>query len=182
MFMKLMQAAVLAASGLALGGCPMEGSRTAAPAKKPAAPDYQLAAAAPAGNVNRATCYNATDLTLVQGRMLQMELNVATLQCQTPSGSRAFEVVYANFLNKYSGELNTNARGMQQMAGRKRFNFDILITEFANRTAQRAPTDRDFCARSLRAFEWALDPKATSLSMVPPPYDLGPEMSIVPCP
>ena len=182
MFRKLVQVAVLVAGGLALGGCPMEGSRTAAPAKKPAAPDYQLAAAAPAGNVNRATCYNATDLAVIQPRMLQMELTVAVLQCQQAGGIRAYEAIYKSFLAKYSGELSTNARSMQQLAGRKRFNVDIVVTEFSNRTAQRAPTDKEFCSRSLRALEWAMDPKATSLTQVPPPYDLGPEMNIISCP
>ena len=55
------------------------------------------------------------------------------------------------------------------------------MTEFANRTAQKAPVDTQFCSRSLRALEWALDPKATSLAMVPPTYDLGPDMNIHPC-
>ena len=49
MFSKLMQVAVLVAGGLALGGCPLGGPKTAAPVKKPPAPDYQMAAAAPTG-------------------------------------------------------------------------------------------------------------------------------------
>ena len=57
---------------------------------------------------------------------------------------------------------------------------ELLV--IANRTAQRAPVDKEFCSRTLRALEWALDPKATSLAQVPPPYDLGPEMNIIPCP
>ena len=116
MFMKLMQVAVLVASGLALGGCPMGGARTAAPAKKPAAPDYQQAAAATGGNVNRATCYNATDLGIIRPRMLQMELTVAVLQCQNAGGARAYETIYASYLSKYGPELTTNARSLQQLA------------------------------------------------------------------
>ena len=50
-----------------------------------------------------------------------------------------------------------------------------------NRTAQKAPVDKEFCSRSLRALEWALDPRTTSLAQVPPPYDLGPDMNIYPC-
>jgi hypothetical protein len=56
-----------------------------------------------------------------------------------------------------------------------------VVTEFANRTAQKAPVDPQFCARSLRALEWALDPKANTLADVPPPYDLGPDMGYYPC-
>ncbi len=182
MFWKLMQAAVLVASGLALGGCPMGGARTAAPAKKPPAPDYQAAAATSTGNVNRNTCYNAADLAVMNARMLHQELVVATLQCQTAGGARAFDTIYASYNSKFTPELTTNARSLQQVAARKRLNVDVVVTEFANRTAQRAPADRDFCSRTLRALEWAVDPKATSLALVPPPYDLGPEMNIVPCP
>ena len=58
----------------------------------------------------------------------------------------------------------------------------MLVTEFANRTAQRAPTDKEFCGRFKRAFDWALSPQVTSLAQVPPPYDLGPEMNVYPCP
>ncbi len=182
MFSKLMQVAVLVAGGLALGGCPLGGARTAAPAKKPAAPDYQQAAAPVAGNVNKATCYNATDLSVMRVRMLQQELTVATLQCQTGGGNRAFEAIYTSFLAKYTGELTSNAQSLRQVAGRKRFNVDIMVTEMNNRMAQRAPVDKEFCSRSLRAMEWALDPKATSITLVPPPYDMGPEMNIIPCP
>jgi hypothetical protein len=179
---KLMQAAVLVASGLALGGCPLGGARTAAPAKKPAAPDYQAPVAASTAAVNRNTCYNAADLTIVRARMLHQELVVATLQCQSAGGARAFESIYASYNSKFTPELTTNGNALKQLAARKRFNVDVMVTEFANRMAQRAPVDKDFCSRSLRALEWSLDPKATTIALVPPPYDLGPEMNIVPCP
>jgi hypothetical protein len=182
MFMKLMQVAVLVAGGLALGGCPLEGSRTAAPAKKPAAPDYQAPAAQSTAAVNRNTCYNSVDLTVMRARMLHEELKVATLQCQTSGGAHAFSGIYASYNAKFTPDLVSNANSLKQLAARKRFNVDILVTEFANRTAQRAPTDKDFCSRTLRAMEWAVDPRATTISAVPPPYDLGPEMNIVPCP
>jgi hypothetical protein len=182
MFMKLMQVVVLVASGLALGGCPMEGNRAAAPVKKPAAPDYQQAAAAPTGNVNRATCYSAADLSVMRVRMLQQELTVATLQCQNAGGARAFEGIYTSFLSKYTADLTANAQSLRQVAARKRLNVDVVVTEMSNRMAQRAPVDKEFCSRSLRALEWALDPKTTSIALVPPPYDMGPEMNIIPCP
>jgi hypothetical protein len=181
MLSKLMRVVILVAGGLALGGCPLGGARTAAPAKKPAAPDYQQAAAASTGNVNKATCYNAADLSVMRVRMLQQELTVATLQCQTGGGTRAFESLYASFLSKYTAELSANAQSLRQVAGRKRLNVDVVVTEMSNRMAQRAPVDKEFCSRSLRALEWALDPKATSITLVPPPYDMGPEMNIIPC-
>jgi hypothetical protein len=106
---------------------------------------------------------------------------VATLQCQAPSGGRALEAMYTSFLSKFHGDLATNARSLQQLSGRKRFNIDVMVTEFANRTAQKAPVDREFCSRSQRTLEWALDAKVTTLAQVPPPYDLGPDMNIHAC-
>lgn len=177
------QVAILAAGTLALGACTLETAKTAAPVKKPPAADYQAAVppGPPVANL-RAICYNAADLSVMRARMLHQELVVATLQCQSPGGGRAFEAIYGTYLSKFNAELGTNGRSLQQMAGRKRFNVDVLVTEFSNRTAQRAPVDPEFCSRNRRALEWALDPKVTSLTQAPPPYDLGPDMNIHPCP
>lgn len=181
---KVKQAALLVVSSLVLSGCNLFPPNTATPAKKPAAPDYQAATAphnVPAARLS-AICYNEADLGVIRARMLQQELTVATLQCQTPNGARAFEGIYTNFLKKFGSELSANARSLTELSRRKKFNVDVLVTEFANRTAQRPPVEKDFCARSLRAFEWTLDPKVTSLNQAPPPYDIGPEMNIHPCP
>lgn len=184
MISKAMRMALLVTGGLALGGCPFDQPKSAAPVKKPPAADYQaatLAAPPPAGNI-RAICYNPADLVTIRSRMLHQELVVATLQCQTAGGGRAFESIYTRYLNKFNPELSTNARSLTELARRKRLNVDVVVTEFSNRMAQRAPVDKEFCARSLRALEWVLDGQVTSLSQAPPPYDLGPEMNIHPCP
>ena len=89
MIKKLLQAAVLVVGGLALGGCPLQQAKTTAPANKPPAADYQAASTTPpppAGSI-RAICYNDADLATYRGRMLQQELTVGTLQCQTAGGS-----------------------------------------------------------------------------------------------
>jgi hypothetical protein len=184
MIKKLLQAAVLVAGGLVLGGCPLQQqAKTAAPANKPPAADYQApVGATPPAATTRAICYNSADLATYRARMLQQQLVVATLQCQNPGGSRAYESQYGAFLGKFQSELGANARALQQLAGRKRFNVDVVVTEFANRTAQRAPVDKEFCARNKRAFDWAMSPQVTSIAQVPPPYDLGPEMNVYPCP
>ncbi|MBI3198300.1 MAG: hypothetical protein HYZ40_12515 [Rhodospirillales bacterium] len=180
MIMKLSQAAILALGVLAIGACT---PKTAAPVVKAAAADYQapVPPSPPAANI-RAICYNAADLATVRARMVQQELVVATLQCQNPGGSRAFEGLYRDFIGKYQSELSSNSAALRQLAGRKRLNVDVFVTEVSNRTAQRAPVDREFCSRSKRALDWALDPKVSSLNQVPPPFDLGPEMNIFPCP
>jgi hypothetical protein len=183
MIKKLLQAAVLVVGGLALGGCPLQQARTTAPANKPPAADYQApVSAAPPAGTTRSICYNDADLVTYRGRMLQQEFTVGTLQCQTAGGSRAYETLYASFLSKFQAELGSNARSLQTLSRSKRFNVDVVVTEFANRTAQRAPTDKEFCSRFKRAFDWALSAQVTTLAQVPPPYDLGPEMNVHPCP
>ena len=156
MIMKLVQAAVLVTSALALGGCPFGGAKTAAPAKKAPAADYQAAVppSPPAAQI-RSICYTEADLGIVRARMLQQEMSVVALQCQNASGGRAYEPQYASFLQKYQSDLATNARSLQELARRKRLNVDVVVTEFANRTAQKAPVDKEFCGRGLRALEWA---------------------------
>jgi len=143
MIKKLLQAAMVMAGGLALGGCPFEQASTTAPANRPPAGDYQQAvpASTPPTNI-RAICYNAADLAIYRARMLQQELSVGTLQCQNKNGSRAYEREYTAFIAKFQAELASNTRSLQQLAGRKRLNVDVVVTEFANRSAQRAPVDK----------------------------------------
>ena len=64
MIKKLVQAAIVAVGGLALGGCPLDQAKTSAPASKPPAADYQAAVAESPPTTNRATCYNAADLAV----------------------------------------------------------------------------------------------------------------------
>ena len=183
MIRTISRASVAVAGLLMVSACTLgQSSSSSAPASRPPAADYQMAGAAPppAGSV-RAICYNAEDIAIFRARMVQMELNVATLQCQSPNGTRAYEGQYRSFLDKFRNDLSANARALQGLAGRKRLNVDVVVTEFANRTAQRAPTDREFCSRAKRAFDWALSQQVTSLSQVPPPYDLGPDMNVHPC-
>jgi hypothetical protein len=184
MIRKIATAGLLLACGLALGGCPFEQKKPTVAAKKPPAGDYQMAMtmpAPPAAQI-RAICFNEADLTVFRARMVAQEVVVGTLQCQGAGGVRLFERQYTDFLNKFSGELKTNGDALKVMLGRKRRNVDVTVTEIANRTAQRASTDSEFCSRQLRALEWALSGQVTSLTQVPAPYDVGPEMNVHPCP
>ena len=183
MIMKLMQAAVLVTSRLALGGCPLGGTQTAAPAKKAAGGGLSGAVAAfAARRSDPRQLLQRCRSGRMRARMLQQEMSVVTLQCQNASGGRAYETPISQASSTSTRrDLATNARALQELARSKRFNVDVVVTEFANRTAQKAPVDKEFCSRSLRAFEWALDPKTTSLAQVPPPYDLGPDMNMHPC-
>ncbi|MGD9882694.1 MAG: hypothetical protein AB7F22_27525 [Reyranella sp.] len=182
MIRTISRAAVAVVGVMAVSACTLGKASTSAPASRPPAADYQMASAAPppAGST-RSICYNTQDIAIFRARMVQMELNVATLQCQNPSGARAYETLYGNFLAKFRSDLAANGRAIQDLARRKRSNVDVVVTEFANRTAQRAPTDKEFCARAKRAFDWALSQQVTTLTQVPPPYDLGPDMNVHPC-
>lgn len=183
MIRTISRAAIAVLGVMAVGACTLgQSSTSSAPASRPPAADYQMAgAAAPPATSTRGICYNAEDISIYRVRMVQMELNVATLQCQNPNGTRAYETQYRNFLGKFQNDLAANGRALQGLAGRKRLNVDQVVTEFANRTAQRAPTDKEFCSRAKRAFDWALSSQVTSLAQVPPPYDLGPDMNVYAC-
>ncbi len=182
MMKKLSQAAIAITGVLALGGCTLDQARTTAPASKPPAADYQAAVPPSPATINRSTCYNAADIGVYRARMLQQEFSVGVLQCQSAGGSRAYEPQYRAFITKFQAELVTNTRSLQQLGGRKRFNVDVVVTEFANRSAQRAQVDKEFCPRMKRALDWSLAAQVTSLAQVPPPYDIGPEMNVYPCP
>jgi len=170
------QVAAVAVGGLALVACVPQNKLEAS------APNYQAAAPAfaPPANI-RAICYDESDLGTLRTRMVQQEIVVGVLQCKNADGSRALDAKYAAFLSKFNPELSANAASMKDVAARKRANVDVLVTEIANRTANHAQ-DQLFCSRHQRALDWSLQPKVTSLAQVPSPLDLGPEMTIFPCP
>lgn len=154
-----------------------------APSEKKIAADYQ----APVTPVNPPTnlhsvCYNDSDINAFRVRMVQQELVVAALQCKGADGRIYLDDEYAAFIKKFSPELSSNAAELKSLVKRKKANLDVMVTEIANRTAQRPVRDRDFCSRHQRAFDWALLAEVTTLSQVPAPYDLGPEMKVFPCP
>lgn len=148
-----------------------------------AAPDYQapVTSLAPPRNLT-AICYDQPSINAYRVRMVQQQLNVGMLACKNSDGSRKFDKQYADFVRKFTPELKSNAQELKKVTARKKVNFDVLVTEIANRTAQQPAKDSEFCSRQQRALEWALAEQVTSLTEVPAPYDLGPEMKILPCP
>ena len=152
-------------------------------AEKKATNDYQapVVSVAPPANI-RSVCYNDADLNAFRVRMVQQELVVGVLQCKGPDGKLHLDDEYAAFVKKFNPELGSNATELKSLVGRKKANLDVMVTEIANRTAQRPTQDPAFCSRHQRAFDWALLAEVTTLTQVPAPYDLGPEMKIFPCP
>jgi hypothetical protein len=162
---------------LALAACTPDKPKTAV------GPTYQapVASIAPPANV-QAICFDEAALSAYRVRMVQQELSVGVLACQGPDGSRQFEPQYRDFITKFSPELSTNATELKSVVTRKGRNFDVVITEIANRTAQQPTGDPAFCSRHKRALDWSLAPTVSSLTQVPSPYDFGPEMNVFPCP
>jgi hypothetical protein len=152
-------------------------------AEKKVTNDYQapVASVAPPANI-RSVCYNDADLNAFRVRMVQQQLVVGVLQCKGPDGKPHLDDEYAAFVKKFNPELASNAVELKSLVSRKKANLDVMVTEIANRTAQRPSQDPAFCSRHQRAFEWALLAEVTTLSQVPAPYDLGPEMKIFSCP
>ena len=169
--------ALVVASAFALAACQTEKPQTSA------APNYQapVAKLAPPANL-KSVCFADPDLAAFRARMTQQALAVGVLTCKNPDGSRLLNREYEGFIAKFNPELKINAAELQDAVKRKGRNFDVVITEIANRTAQRPIEDPAYCSRHQRALEWALTPSVTSLSQVPSPYDLGPEMNVFPCP
>ena len=168
---------LLAAGVSALAAC------TAHPPEKKATNDYQapVAAVAPPANL-RSICYNDADLSAFRVRMVQQQLVVGALHCKGADGKLHLDDEYAAFVKKFNPELGSNAVEMKSLVGRKKANLDVMVTEIANRTAQRPTQDPAFCSRHQRALEWSLLTEVTTLTQVPAPYDLGPEMKIFSCP
>lgn len=168
---------VLAALSLALTSCAVQKG------PPPPAPDYQATPVAVAAPANLKTvCFNDADHSAFRSRQTQQSLAVGVLQCKGADGSRLYDKQYQEFITKFNPELSTNAKELQAAVARKRRNFDVTITEIANRTGNQPTGDAQFCARHLRALEWALTPGVTSLTQVPSPYDFSQEMGIFPCP
>lgn len=170
-------AALIAVSAAAIAACTMK-----KPPEEPSA-NYQAPVSALAAPANvRAVCYDDAALSAYRVRMVQQEMTVGVLSCQGTDGKRSFEKQYGDFLAKFKDELASNASELKAVTVKKKANFDVLITEVANRTAQQPRSDNQFCSRFQKALDWSLSPKVTSLTQVPSPYDFGPEMKIYACP
>lgn len=177
MIKRLIQISLLGACASALAACNLE-----KPEAKPA-PNYQAPTPTVAEPANiRTICFNETEISAFRVRMAQQELAVGVLQCKGSDGSRLYDKQYNEFIAKFNPELSGNAKDLQSIVARKRKNFDVVVTEIANRTGGRPADDPAFCSRHLRALEWALTPGVSSLTQVPSPYDFGPEMSVFVCP
>lgn len=173
----LVPLSLLAACGLTAAAC------TPGTPETKISNNYQAPPVAVAPPANLATiCYDDTDLSAFRARMVQQELVVGVLQCKGADGKMHLDDEYSAFITKFTPELSSNAVAMKSVVARKRANLDVMVTEIANRTAQRPVNDAAFCSRHERALQWSLSPGVTSLSQVPSPYDFGPEMMIFPCP
>jgi hypothetical protein len=174
MFSRTVRAGLALAGVALLGACVVE--------QVAEGPNYQapVARVAPPQNL-RAVCYDSSDMGTMHARMVQQEFATATLTCRTPAGVRLYSDHYTQFIEKFRGDLGANGQALQDLVRRKGLNMDVVVTQFANRTANHS-NDQGFCERIERAFRWALSPRVSSLIQVPPPYDFAPDMEMFACP
>jgi hypothetical protein len=135
-------------------------------------PNYAVVAAQTQANTGQgAGCLDEAEHEAVRARILQNSLATATLTCLDDKRNRLLEAKYNQFVQRYGSAYAENARALRQISARRGKNFDVLNTDMANHAATQLSTDRQFCNRASRALDWALSPKVTSLSQVPPPVD-----------
>lgn len=134
--------------------------------------NYATVSAQTQANVGQgAGCLDESEHNAVRARILQNSLATATLSCLDEKRVRLLEAKYSQFVQRYNPEYAENARVLRQIAARRGRNFDVMNTDMANQAAAQMSADRQFCDRARRALDWALSPKVTSLSQVPPPID-----------
>lgn len=153
------------AAVLAMAACQTTASNEPSPAYAIVSAQTQASTGQGAG------CLDESDHNAVRARILQNSLATATLTCLGANRVRLLEAKYNQFVQRYNPEYAENARVLRQVAARRGKNFDVLNTDMANQAAAQMSVDGQFCNRSSRALDWALSPKVTSLSQVPPPVD-----------
>jgi len=135
-------------------------------------PAYAIVSAQTQANAGPgAGCLDEAEHNAVRARILQNSLATATLSCLDDKRNRLLEAKYNQFVQRYNPQYAENARELRQISARRGKNFDVLNTDMANQAAAQMSADRQFCDRSSRALDWALSPKVSSLSQVPPPVD-----------
>lgn len=145
-------------------------------------PSYAIVAAQTQANTGqRAGCLNESEYDAVRARILQNSLATATLTCLDAKRNRLLEAKYNQFVQRYNPEYAENARTLRQVAARRGKNFDVMNTDMANQAAVQLSSDGQFCARASRALDWALSPKVTALSQVPPPVDYTGQLGLRVC-
>ena len=183
MIKKFLQAAILVAAAWPWVAARSQQAKTTAPrqGRRQRTTGRSTPPSPPAANI-RAICYNDADLARYRARMLQQELKRrAPCSARLRRRPRLREPV-RRLPQQVPGRAGANARSLQQLGRRKRFNVDVVVTEFANRTAQRAPIDKEFCAAPSAPSNGRSIAQVDLARQVPPPYDLGPEMNVHPCP
>jgi len=164
------------AAVLALAAC-----QTTTASREPS-PAYATVSAQTQALVGQgAGCLDEADHNAVRARILQNSLATATLTCLDDKRGRLLEAKYNQFVQRYNPEYAENARVLRQVAARRGKNFDVLNTDMANQAAAQMSADRQSCNRASLALDWALSPKVTSLSQVPPPVDYTGQLGLRLC-
>ena len=122
-------------------------------------------------------CFVDPDLMAFRARMVQRELVVGVVSCPGADGNPKLKAQYSAFTAKFTPELTSNAKDLKSIVARKGHNFDVVITEIANRTAQQprwaAATCRSIRMRRITASNGSFGHSTPSFWNVSRPISQG---------
>ena len=102
-------------------------------------------------------CFTPDEAKAAHFRILQQELNVAALNCQTlDPNDPTFSGRYNDFVGKFGGKLQDNAVALRKHFSRAGANFDMWMTKVANDAGQRVFTDTNFCQQAWENLDKSL--------------------------
>jgi hypothetical protein len=94
-------------------------------------------------------CFTPDEAKAARFRVLQQELNVAALSCQTlDPKDPTFHDRYNQFVNRFGGKLQENAQALRRHFARIGGDLDAWMTRVGNDANQRVFTDENYCQRA----------------------------------
>ncbi len=110
---------------------------------------FMMAISALAPSTMAASCFTPDEVKAAHFRALQQEFNVAALNCRTlDPNDPGFSARYNDFVGRFGGKLQDNARALQAHFRRAGGNFDAWMTKVANDAGQRVFAEPDYCQQA----------------------------------
>jgi hypothetical protein len=92
------------------------------------------------------SCFTPAEVEAADIRVLQQQLNVAALNCQTgDSADPSFAVRYNSFIKQFAKPLQDNAENLRRHFGADKNGLDRWMTRVANQAGQAVITQPDYC-------------------------------------
>ncbi len=138
-----------------------------------------------------ASCFTKSEWEAAHVRILELELNVAQLECANVVGAN-YDKQYAAFLDRFKDRLLANTAALKAhfrrvYAGNAEREIDIFMTKLANDASARSMNDMKFCANSAASFQTALSIdkpqlEQTAVAHVTDHTEVGEECPVVEAP